>query len=220
MNEERFDELMRDAAPSYNRPPDLPPLDEIWDSIEQARQREANTASWFQGHKPQRRGLLSQPWLRRAAILVVGVALGRASIVLLPNRTALQEPAASDAPVATAPVTAPARSAHQRDTDQYLGQAAALLISLPGELNAPRGDGSYARRADDLLLQTRMLLDSPAASDPVLRSLFEDLEMILVQVIRLKADPDPTRIDLLNDALEQRDLIPRLRDAVVDHIAD
>jgi hypothetical protein len=155
-----------------------------------------------------------------AAILIVGVALGRASIVMLPSRTAVTETPVTQAPVATGPVQFQPAGQHQRETDQYLGQAAALLISLPGELNSQRGDASFARRADDLLLQTRMLLDSPAAMDPAMRSLFEDLEMILAQVIRLKADPDPTRIDLLNEALQQRDLIPRLRDAVVDHIAD
>ena len=70
------------------------------------------------------------------------------------------------------------------------------------------------------MLQTRLLLDSPATSDPALRMLFEDLEIVLAQVVRLQADRDPTRIDMLNQALEQRDVIPRLRSAVVDRIAD
>lgn len=211
MTDERFDELMRDAARTYNRPPDVPPLEEIWDSIEQARGAAPAAAA-------PKRTLLAQPWLRMAAILVVGVVLGRASAVLRPGAPAAAGPTV-EPPTAAAPATAVPR-AYQLDTDRYLGQAAALLISLPAELNAQRANPGFARRADDLLLETRLLLDSPAASDPAMRSLFEDLEVILAQVVRLEADPDPTRIDLLNEVLEQRNLIPRLREAVVDHIAD
>jgi hypothetical protein len=105
-------------------------------------------------------------------------------------------------------------------TDRYLVQTAGLLLSLPGELRDDRADATFVARADDLLLQTRLLLDSPAAGDPALRTLFEDLEFVLAQVVRLQAQHDPTRVDLLNEALEQRDLIPRLRSAVVNHISD
>jgi hypothetical protein len=214
MTDERFDKLMRDAAQSYHRPPDLPPLEEIWESIEQARQR-GEPESFRAG--AGKRSVLSQPWLRMAAILIVGVGLGRASVVMRPPAPQAAKPTAP--PTAAAPATEVPR-AYQLDTDQYLGQAAALLISLPAELNAQHANPNFARRADDLLLETRLLLDSPAASDPGMRTLFEDLEVILVQVVRLGADPDGTRIDLLNEVLEQRNLIPRLRDAVVEHIAD
>jgi hypothetical protein len=105
-------------------------------------------------------------------------------------------------------------------TSEYLGETAALLSALPSELRATRSDPAYLSRADALLLQTRLLLDSPAASDPALRSLFDDLEVVLAQVVRLHTNRDQTRIDLLNDALQQRDVLPRLRDAVAENAAD
>jgi hypothetical protein len=43
---------------------------------------------------------------------------------------------------------------------------------------------------------------------------------VLAQVVRLSADRDSTRIDFLNEALEQRDVLPRLRDAVADNAGD
>jgi len=39
-------------------------------------------------------------------------------------------------------------------------------------------------------------------------------------VVRLKADRDRTRVELLQQSLEQRDVLPRLRDAVADNAAD
>ncbi len=75
-------------------------------------------------------------------------------------------------------------------------------------------------RAGQLLTTTRMLIDSPASNDPAMRNLLEDLELVLAQVVRLQNNPDRTELDLINRALEQRDVIPRLRTAVADISAD
>ncbi|HEY4132485.1 MAG TPA: hypothetical protein VGM50_17875, partial [Gemmatimonadaceae bacterium] len=64
--------------------------------------------------------------------------------------------------------------------------------------------------------RTRLLMDSPAATDPQMQSLLEDLELVLAQIVRLQNDPSRTDLDLINRALEQRDVIPRLRTAVAD----
>ena len=221
MNEDRFDELMRAAGPDYNRPPE-PPLDEMWAAIDKARHTPETAPDEVRRPRPflsepQRRAFWQQPWLRMAAVLIVGLALGRWSAALS-NR--------SDTTLASAPEPAAAVSndeasgRYQAVTVSYLGETAALLVALPGELRNQRADSSFVARADDLLLQTRLLLDSPAASEPALRALFEDLEVVLAQVVRLQADRDPTRIELLNQALEQNEVMPRLRNAVVNHIAD
>jgi hypothetical protein len=49
-----------------------------------------------------------------------------------------------------------------------------------------------------------------------MRSLLEDLELVLAQVVRLQNGTDRTEVDLINRALEQRDVIPRLRTAAAD----
>jgi len=49
-----------------------------------------------------------------------------------------------------------------------------------------------------------------------MRGLLEDLEMVLAQVVRLQNDRGRAGLDLINEALEQRDVIPRLRTAVAD----
>lgn len=207
MKEEKFQELMADARVTYNRAPDLPPFDEMWDAIDQARHEEVAPAA-------RRRPLWSNPWLRSAAVLVLGIGLGRISASVGVARDVAQQEANSAVASANS-VPDP----YKNVTDEYLGEAAALLIALPDELNARRVDSGYLSRADQLLAQTRLLLDSPAASDPSLRGLFEDLELVLVQIVRLQAG-DQMKIDLLNQSLQENHVIPRLRDAVVDHIAD
>src|SRR6185312_2167630 len=69
MKEEQFERLMKDAAETYNRPP-VAPLDEMWASID---------AEAFGSKAPARRvvTLIGNPWLRMAAVLVLGIAIGR-----------------------------------------------------------------------------------------------------------------------------------------------
>jgi transposase len=151
-----------------------------------------------------------------AAMLLVGVAVGRASV----GHDAPARDATSTTSVASASATDSAPSAEQVATDRYLARTEALLAGLPDELRARRGDAAFLSRADALLLQTRLLLDSPAAADPALRALLDDLEVVLAQVVRLDARRDPVEVDFLHEALEQRDVLPRLREAVADNATE
>jgi hypothetical protein len=49
-----------------------------------------------------------------------------------------------------------------------------------------------------------------------MRALLEDLELVLAQVVRLQNDRSRAGLDFINQALRQRDVIPRLRTAVAD----
>jgi len=212
MTDEKFEELMRDVAQAYNNPPVAPPYDEMWRAIERELPQPAKPITHAAVVRfPERRTRVLPAWLKMAAVLVIGVALGRFSLTLQPFTGATSG--------AQTNATAPAAAYHVV-TDRYLGETAALLIALPSELKSSATDSVFNARANDLLLQTRLLLDSPAATDPALRTLFEDLEMVLVQIVRLQAGRDSVRIELLNEALEHGNVIPRLRNAVVQHIGD
>ncbi|HEX9106206.1 MAG TPA: hypothetical protein VF832_03240, partial [Longimicrobiales bacterium] len=98
------------------------------------------------------------------------------------------------------------------------GQAELLLTSFRAESKA-RGsvDPQVAEWAGDILSSTRLLLDSPAGRDPKLKGLLEDLELVLAQIVQLRDVPANARrgdADLIDHALQQRDLLPRLRTAV------
>jgi len=219
MTHDRFDDLMRDAAATYRRPPE-PPLDEMWAVIERdVRTERGRQDNGGNGGGPSRWKSVSG-WfsvsrlVQIAATLVIGIAIGRGSATS-------EKPAPQAAPESVASVAAPITDTaldvpYQVVTDRYLGQAAALLIALPSEVKAGRADEQFVARAGSLLGMTRLLLDSPAANDQSMRGLLEDLELVLAQVVRLQNDRGRTGLDLINEALEQRDVIPRLRTAVAD----
>jgi hypothetical protein len=217
MTDDQFDRLMRDAARTYNRPPEIVPFDEMWDGIERERDGGADSdvpphPVWLE-RRARRRSAMR--WARMAAVLMIGIALGRGSAFLPIGRAA----DVSSSRVALAD-PAPMSDQDRSTTNAYLGQAAALMISLPGELRSTHRDTAFVARATNLLLQTRLLIDSPTANDPALHSLFQDLEVVLAQVVRLPSTHDPMQVDLVTNALEQRDVLPRLRLAVADHMAN
>ncbi|HEX6049652.1 MAG TPA: hypothetical protein VFZ21_10290, partial [Gemmatimonadaceae bacterium] len=110
---------------------------------------------------------------------------------------------------------------YRQATTEYLGQTAALLTALPAAARDGRPDARFIGQATDLLSTTRLLLDSPAAAtDSRLKDLLEDLELVLAQLSRLPAGQGGTEIDLITEALERRDVVPRLRSAVVSISSD
>jgi hypothetical protein len=208
MNEDRFDELMRDAERTYRNPPN-PDLDAMWHSIE--RQHFGASA------RPAQSRFFSNRWVGIAATLLIGIAIGRGSMALNQS-TGTATPAqptvvADNQPVR--PDTVMERP-YELETSRYLGQTAALLVALPSEIKSGGTSAQFASRAGDLLTRTRLLMDSPAANDPAMRGLLDDLELVLMQVVRLQNSGNRTDLDLINRALEQRDVIPRLRTAAAD----
>ena len=59
-------------------------------------------------------------------------------------------------------------------------EAEAMLTVFKTDLNQGRMDAQISAWGKDLLSNTRLLLDSPAAQDPVRRKLLQDLELVLV----------------------------------------
>jgi len=206
MNEDRFDELMRDAERTYRTPP-TPDFDAMWTSIE--REHFGTSA------RPASSRFFSNRWIGIAATLMIGIALGRGSTMLNRGNAATAPSPEPVAITAQMPDTLMERP-YELETSRYLGQTAALLVALPSEVRSGGTSAQFASRAGDLLTRTRLLMDSPAANDPAMRGLLDDLELVLMQVVRLQNSGNRTDLDLINRALEQRDVIPRLRTAAAD----
>lgn len=209
MTDNRLEELLRDAARTYRTPPE-PDLDAMWSSVER------RTWGSGQGRRGDWARLNRFPaWAALAATLALGIGIGRASSMLGRRPTPAPQ-VATVAPPRTVRTDSSIAVPYEAETSQYLGQTAALLIALPASMKGDRTDDRLIARAGELLTRTRLLIDSPAARDPEMRGLLEDLELVLAQVVRLQENHSRTELDLINRALEQRDVIPRLRIAVAD----
>jgi len=207
MDDNRFNDVIRELPRSFHEPPP-PPLDDMWTVIEEAHFDAPVSIS-----KP--RGFASRaPWLAAAAALVIGIGLGR----YLPRGANPSGQPAQSTIAANSNTPTPDTSvadAYRDQTNRYLGQAAALLISLPARDASGKTDATFATKATDLLVTTRLLIDSPAATqDPKLHSLLEDLELVLVQIARLHTEKNKGDLDLIHQAVEQGDVLSRLNSAV------
>jgi len=191
---ERDDDRLPDswlaAAREHHRPPDVPRA-EMWDVI--AAERERRTAA--------RRNLRRLRWgLALAATLVLGIGIGRMGWL------AGARPAAAMAP---APGTA-----YRVVAAQYLVRTEALLTDFHAASRGGRLDPQFVGAARDLLTTTRLMLDSPAADDPHLATLLQDLELVLAQIAQLPDEPArQDEMNLINQDLTQRSVLSRLRAA-------
>jgi hypothetical protein len=99
-------------------------------------------------------------------------------------------------------------------TAQHLTEAEAMLTAFKGDLSQGRMDAEISAWGKDLLSNTRLLLDSPAARDPVRRKLLQDLELVLVQIVQLSPKSSARDRDLIKGALTDDRVLTRLRTAI------
>jgi hypothetical protein len=202
MDDKQLDDLLTDAVHSYRPPPEAP-LDAIWSRVE----AEAFTV------QPAKRAPGWRVFAGAiAATLVFGVLIGRVTA----SRPVAVPLAVKSAPTpARLASTAPA-GPYQRTTQEFLGRTALLLAGLPSQTRSGTNDARLAAQAQQLLGTTRLLLDSPVGHEQRMKDLLEDLELVLAQVARLQPQRPGESLTLINEALEERDVVPRIRSAVAD----
>lgn len=194
MTDERFDDFLKTMLDDVDPVPPAP-REEMWARIQQQRR--------FTQQVRTRRTWMS--WgVGLAAMLAIGVGIGRVSVKQAAPPTAVRE---TNAPAA-APATARS-TAYRLAVAQYMTSAEALLTTFRTQ---PQGtlDPEIAIWARDLLTNTRLLLDSPAGEDPKVAALLEDLELIIAQIARLSA-PSSEENQIIREGMRKTEVLPRLR---------
>jgi hypothetical protein len=199
MTEDRLNELLDDARRTWPLPPE-PDYQAMWGRIE----REAFAGVRLEQRTPSWRVFS----LGIAAALMMGIGLGRFSM----NETT-SGPATVSSAIVTDTATS-AANAYDKVASELLGRTVVLLTSLPADNRNVGAGEQFSNQATELLTSTRLLLDSPAASDARFKDLLEDLELVLAQIAMLQSGRTRQDIDLITDALEERDVVPRIRSAV------
>ncbi|MFW5951889.1 MAG: hypothetical protein ACOCVZ_07230 [Gemmatimonadota bacterium] len=207
MTQDRKEQRMLELARTYNEPPE-PPREEMWAAIREALPRTDPGGESSRGRldldaRRARRRLDGvrrwAPWalgLAAAASLAVGFGLGRI--------TQSPDAAAPPAVAADGETSLPMRLA----AAEHLGEAEAML-TLFRSADRSEDRAATAAWARDLLGTTRMLIDSRASQDPEMARLLADLELVLVQIAM--AAESPTEHELIEDGIEERQLLTKLR---------
>jgi hypothetical protein len=185
----------------------------------------------------------ARPWQMAAAavlLLGTGIVIGQrfsatpegvptvAAVPALQNDSSAGSmssgPATADSPriaasgadhrVPTAPRFADGRgdAGYALATVDHLARAEALLTSFKGT-RSDSADASLERWAQDLLADTRLLLDSPAAGDSRRRRLLEDLELVLAQIVQLRAESSADR-SIVRKSIERGEVLTRIRSTI------
>ena len=200
------------AAREINNPP-ATPREEIWARVRAARSERKiipiESVRQSDGPTVTRSG---RPTVRRftvwaagiAAILLIGIALGRSTVT---NSPVPGPSTISALPDSTVP-REKRNAAYTMAAVQHLTRVETFLTTLR---TAP--DQQFTGQARELLISTRLLLDAKDM-DPRLRKLMSDLEDILVQIVQYDANGTREDLDLITDGLEERQVLPRLHSAI------
>jgi len=188
--DEQFGDLVRELDPQ----PEVPRA-EIWAGVAAARR--------FQ--RPVRRAYGWVWGTSLAATLALGFGLGR----LWPSAsggTPVGLPAGSTQVELTSGLLPPVPPG----AIDYLARTEALLASFP--VDAGRGHApEVAGWARQLLLDTRLMIDSPIGHDDALVRLLQDLELLLAQIASLPAHNPQQEILLIEEGIRQNRVMARLR---------
>ena len=191
MSDDQLDERLRQAAISYNAPPETP-REEMWAKIRAARARPAPRVLAF--------GARRVVWAAAAAaVLALGIGIGRVSV--RPGTTAWEGPSAN-------PTT------YRLAAQEHLSQSEAFLTLFRTSLEERTDHRLASASARQLLATNRLLLDSPAAVEPATRVLLEDLELVLAEIGQLSPRSREQDLQLIRDGIERGNVMPRLRTAV------
>lgn len=237
LKDEPLDEQLSSLAKSYHEP-NAVPREEIWARIEAVRDPEvaAGLSPAGTGLSPARTGLSPAPtpaiplrprarmlaaawrWpIAAAALLVLGIGIGRHTA----SRSGSGEAIATRDDLVPAGLSAagtPERATlggqltpYQVATASHLVQSESYLTLFRTAATDGNLDSIPVRRARQLLVNNRLLLDSPAAEDPRLRALLQDLELVLMEISQFGSSRRPSDLDLITSGMERGAMITRLR---------
>ena len=270
---DKMDEIIRNAAQAYNRPPNTVPRDEMWTAIEAAQSERAKRPLRIVAASPSRT-IKRFTWLAVAAaavlLVVTGVGIGRWSTRTVPATRSTPRPVATKPaePAAAAPnenagessepavrVAAtldrvagsgqrsagsgqrvsgtrylapgtrpqvpgtsnsglPSELPYQVATIRHLSNAEALLTAFRSDSRDAKMDAQLSVWARDLLSNTRLLLDSPAADDPQRAKLLGDLELVLAEIVQLSPGASAQDRGLVEGSIRNGHVMTRLRSAI------
>ncbi len=201
---QEWETVLAEVRETYHPPPKAPTA-EMWEAIEGDIARRSDHVvelSQRRAIRAERRPSFAGWGIAAAAVLVLGIGIGRSSV----------------APGAAEPSVAAAVAASDRGLDfaahDYLGRSEAVLTMVRADARAGRIDPLTAEWAGQLLGETRLLIDAGAGEAAPVEGLLLDLELILMQIVGLTEDSADerarTELELTLRGIEEGEVLPRI----------
>ena len=187
------------------------PREMMWARIRAARRRPAagtQMASWLDG--TARRSLAA------AALLIVGIAIGRYS---QPDGHGGSSSALADGSAVADGQSVRGNMAVDVDDPlsvamrEHLSRSVSLLTMVRNENPRAVSDSTLGPAARDLLITTRLLLDEPRLQDATTRPVLQDLELVLLQIIQARPAAPETQA-APRETMFETNLLPRVKAVV------
>ena len=222
--EEAFVRALTKATRKLYNPAPETPREEMWEQIRATRDGSSDDVRPIES-APSKRGLpRPRPWwIGVAAALVIGVVLGRMSDAPIPAAdedaalvaeagTPADEGATPGGEAASDAASAAEMLPYRYATADLLNRSETFLTMVRTGETAEESAEDVRAWARPLLTRTRLLLGSPAAADPELRELLDDLEIVLVQIAQLPEAESEER-GWIDEGMDNSRLLFRLRAA-------
>jgi len=201
------DKELNRMARSHNSPPEVP-RDRMWEKINAARSG--------------RRGVLEPDFTPRrspafsiiriaagvAAILVLGIFIGRMT-EQQPGPTPDAGPVAVNEAEAIDPGIK--KDIYRLAARDLFSRADFLLTDFKVRSCGKDDLSEVPAWAGGMLVQTRLLMDTDVAEDIEMKSLLDELELVLAQIVGLSRDNCASDMAWIRQGLQERDTIDRLR---------
>ncbi|HUR96176.1 MAG TPA: hypothetical protein VMY76_16470 [Gemmatimonadales bacterium] len=200
MDDDQLDEPLRSAARDYHAAPE-PPREAMWRAIEAQRRVD-------RVRRPAARRWTA--WaMAAAAVLTVGIGIGRVTVPDAPAGPTPGNPVAAAAPAPRVNETA-----YRLTTVEHLSQSEAFLTLFRASVRSGTHEQLASATARQLLATNRLLLDSPAAENRRTRLLLEDLELVLAEIAQLSPGASADDRKLIREGMERGGVLTRLRTVV------
>ncbi|HEY4304316.1 MAG TPA: hypothetical protein VGM82_07615 [Gemmatimonadaceae bacterium] len=99
---------------------------------------------------------------------------------------------------------------------QHLAGSEAMITSFRSSARTGQMDAELATWSRELLSTTRLLESSQASTDPVMKHLLDDLDLVISQIVQYtsKGATNPEELDLIEQSINKRGVMSKLRSTV------
>jgi hypothetical protein len=98
--------------------------------------------------------------------------------------------------------------------ERHFAQAETFLTLFRTSVREGKDESLAPATARELLVSNRLLMDSPAADDPRVSRLLDDIELVLAQIAQLPVEGKQADAEIITDGLEAGGILTRIRTEV------